>query len=89
MIPSICVEWACSDGNGTAGRLLREADGIDNRIDNESATSPVVDSVALEHRLCVAISPRFSPLVVYVSLTLRGKEREVSTRKRQRIDNCL
>ena len=62
---------------------------IDNRIDNESATSPVVDSAVREQRACVAISPPFSALAVHVGRTLLGEEREVSTTKRQRIDNCL
>jgi len=74
---------------GTAGLSPRETDGIDNRIDNESATPLVVDSAARGHRACVAISPRFSALGVHVDHALHGEEREVSTTKRQRIDNCL
>jgi hypothetical protein len=83
------VGCACSEGHGTAGLRLRETGRIDNRIDNESATPPVVDSAAREQRACVAISPPFSALAVHVGRTLHGEEREVSTTKRQRIDNCL
>ena len=80
---------ACSEGTGAAQLRLPETDGIDNRIDNETATPPWADSVTREHGAYVAISPRFPALTVHVGRTLRREEREVSTTKRQRIDNCL
>ena len=89
MIPSGCAEWVGSEGHGTAARHLREISGIDNLIDNQIATPPAVDSAAREHRACVPIAPRFSALALDADLTLHGEEREVSTTKRQRIDNCL
>jgi hypothetical protein len=89
VIPSSCVEWAGSQGNGTAARHLRETGGIDNRIDNESATPLAVDSAAREHRPRVPITPRFRALAFDADLALRRGEREVSTTKRQGIDNCL
>ena len=89
VIPSSCVEWTCSEGNGRVGRHLRETGVIDNRIDNESATPLVADFTAADHRLRVPITPRFRALAFDADLTLLGEDREVSTTKRQRIDNCL
>jgi len=77
------------EGTGAACLRLRETDGIDNRIDNDSATPPEVDSAECEQRACFAISPRFSALAVHAHLALRREECEVSTTKRQRIDNTL